>query len=295
MVNLLVYATLFLDLQNSISRQRQGFSRHILTAFRYSNSSLPFAFINLGFGANQKKSFMNTHFKKIESKLNVLARSRGVKDVFVDLLDLAIFPLVVNDQAKLCRNPLPMYNEEEQKILIDVLKVLGDSMEDYCDGLGDFFMEFLSFGKNGQFFTPQPICDMMAQMVYSDRDFPTDHIPSVCDCACGSGRTLLAAAKINRNQLFYGSDVDITCVKMTVINMAYNSLKGEIHWMNTLSMDHYGTFAIHVEPFTRVPYIITLAADKSVSVKHIKEAASNMPEHQKAHVANQVQQLNLFD
>ena len=80
------------------------------------------------------------------------------------------------------------------------------------DVLGDFFMEHLSFGRNGQFFTPEHLCDMMA-MISMPAD--TNHI---LDPACGSGRMLMASAKLHRYGKFYGADIDRTCCMMAVIN-----------------------------------------------------------------------------
>ena len=53
---------------------------------------------------------------------------------------------------------------------------------------------------------------------------------------------LLAAAKINRHMLLFGADLDITCCKMALINMLFNSLQREIAHMNTLSNDFYRGF-----------------------------------------------------
>lgn len=42
----------------------------------------------------------------------------------------------------------------------------------------------------------------------------------------------------------YGSDIDLNCVKMCVINMIINSIPGEIAWMNTLTMEHWRSYHI---------------------------------------------------
>src|SRR3569832_2152577 len=55
---------------------------------------------------------------------------------------------------------------------------------------------------------------------------------------------LLSAAKINRSLKFYGADLDLTCCKMTLVNMLYNSLTGEVAHMNTLSNDFYRGFKV---------------------------------------------------
>lgn len=67
---------------------------------------------------------------------------------------------------------------------------------------------------------------------------------TVCDCACGSGRMLLAAAKINRHVKLYGADLDNTCCKMALLNMLLNSLTGEIAHMNSLSNDFYTGYKV---------------------------------------------------
>lgn len=114
--------------------------------------------------------------------------------------------------------------------------------EGFTDVLGDIFMEFVSHGRNGQFFTPQPICDMIAQMTFGEKQ----EGETVNDPACGSGRMLMAAAKINRRLKFYGADNDATCCKMAALNLIVNSMLGEIAYMNTLSLEYYYSFHIKV-------------------------------------------------
>jgi len=62
---------------------------------------------------------------------------------------------------------------------------------------------------------------------------------SICDPACGSGRMLLAAAKINRHLRFYGADIDPLCSKIALANMLLNSLTGEIAHMDSLANAFY--------------------------------------------------------
>jgi hypothetical protein len=50
---------------------------------------------------------------------------------------------------------------------------------------------------------------------------------------------LLAAAKRNRHALFYGADLDVTCCKMALVNMLFNSLTGEIAHMNSLTNEFF--------------------------------------------------------
>ena len=49
---------------------------------------------------------------------------------------------------------------------------------------------------------------------------------TVHDPCCGSGRLLLAAAKADRSRKFYGWDIDLQCVRMTALNLAFQNLYG---------------------------------------------------------------------
>jgi len=52
-------------------------------------------------------------------------------------------------------------------------------------------MEFVSHGEHGQYFTPQHVCDMMAQITNMDKDLSQYNAidrATANDPACGSGR-----------------------------------------------------------------------------------------------------------
>jgi type I restriction-modification system DNA methylase subunit len=86
---------------------------------------------------------------------------------------------------------------------------------------------------------------------------------TIQDPACGSGRMLLSAAKIERNNYFFGADIDNRCCKMTVINMCLNDLQGEVAWMNSLSQEHWGGFSVN-RKFGVIPTITKLNAGEGI-------------------------------
>ena len=143
--------------------------------------------------------------------------------------------------------------------MVDEMDNAGKGLHDM---LGEFFMEYISHGHNGQFFTPEPICEMMARITCGEM-MPGQR---VYDCACGSGRTLLAAAKINRNGLFFGTDIDRNCCMMTLINLCLNGLCGEVAWMNSLSNEFYSAWHIITHPVHGVPYIREITVDECYQV-----------------------------
>lgn len=200
------------------------------------------------------------------SALNRLAYQKGINETFTDLLDTIISGMVLHDEKGLKRNPISDYTPADQATMKTLLISLGTIADNagagLHDALGDLFMEHLSFGRNGQYFTPQPLCDMMTNLTFHGQEVKAGQ--SVNDCACGSGRMLLAAAKLSKDLRFYGSDIDLTCVKMATVNLALNNLRGEISWANPLTMEHYASFRVEREIFSGFPIIYIVGDQNSI-------------------------------
>lgn len=109
-----------------------------------------------------------------------------------------------------------------------------------ADCLGEFFQTHITRGAHGQFFTPPHVTDMMAQMTVGEEAKEK----TIMDPACGSGRMLLSAAKVSRRNYFFGADLDNRCCKMTAINLCLNGLIGQVAWMNSLTLEHWGGYEI---------------------------------------------------
>ena len=137
------------------------------------------------------------------------------------------------DQANAI-SQLTSYQKKDEHIAL--LTEIGELSEGFEDPLGALYEQLISKGQKGQFFTPEPIASFMATSGIHDRMEPGR---TVYDPVCGSGRMLLAAAKINRHLRFYGADIDPLCSKMTLVNMLLNSLTGEIAHMDTLANAFY--------------------------------------------------------
>lgn len=175
--------------------------------------------------------------------LDKIAYGETYSDIFGHLLDSILYGIIIEDECNIKENPFDKIKDSQKQYLKDAMECLGDIMNDkgnLYDALGDLFMEHISYGRNGQYFTPHHLCDAMAKI---QMDTIKDG-SSVCDPTCGSGRMLLSAAKINRNVHLYGSDIDLTCIKMAVVNLALNNLVGEIVWGDPLSFKLYASFRI---------------------------------------------------
>lgn len=194
----------------------------------------------------------------------------GVNSVFDDFLEMVICSLSLGAKEDRYHEIVRNYEKPDAYLMAEAFGALVIEMdnkgEGLKDGFGDFYMECLSHGHNGQFFTPEPICEMMVRMLN-----PAGFGEWVADCCCGSGRMLMAAAKVSRNSLFFGADIDRTCAMMCVINLCLNGLLGEVCWMDTLMNRFYAGWRIELHPEHGVPYIREITESESCLVLRLPE------------------------
>lgn len=184
--------------------------------------------------------------KEFQHYYDNLCYNRNRSEVFTDFIDYCLYILSVGMLRDEYTKIEKKYSDEELVAFREMLDIVAIKSEGCNDALGDLFMEYVSQGHIGQFFTPMHISDLMASILSTD-EFQRDD--SICDPTCGSGRMLLSATKqcVNKSgdrPQCFGADIDLNCVKMCVINMIINSLPGEIAWMNTLTMEHWRSYHI---------------------------------------------------
>ena len=185
--------------------------------------------------------------KRFSQALLTLARTNNIATIFDDFLDFAL--LFIKWWERKPEEYLELdkrYPEPEQAhLMVEAYLAMGDIAENggegFKDPFGDFFEEYMSSSRTGQFFTPQPVCDFMAQ-IQMPADVPNH--AKVNDPCCGSGRLLLSAAKINRHLQFFATDVDLTCCKMTVLNFLLNTMCGEVTWGDTIRLTNWKTWHV---------------------------------------------------
>ncbi|KYG79366.1 hypothetical protein AWW67_13405 [Roseivirga seohaensis] len=200
---------------------------------------------------------MTDYFNELTKQMNQMGRRHDLARVFNDLLTMGICSyhstniksrLQEKDEVneRLYLETIKPYKKEELEEFSKALGLLQLNVYEnpYSDILGEFFMQQITRGQNGQYFTPEPVCDMMARMNLAGIEGEGKRIQ---DPACGSGRMLLSAAKINYRNYFYGADNSGTCAKMATLNFFLNGLKGEVAWMNSLSMEWFGGWHINMD------------------------------------------------
>lgn len=137
------------------------------------------------------------------------------------------------------------FSQEEAEICVELLKTWLNSMNEalkhneWYDLLGEVYMDYLSGTMKkqwtGQFFTPMNISDLMAKITD-----PGEIVGErVMDCACGSGRMLLAAHVLHPGNYCCAQDLDRICCLMTVCNFIIHGVNGEVICGDSLNPTDY--------------------------------------------------------
>lgn len=178
-----------------------------------------------GFKYIEEKSF-NSVFQGLFSEINLHSEKLGKKPA--------------DRNAKLC-TIIQKIAEGISKFSTDT-DILGDAYE-YL--IGQFAAG--SGKKAGEFYTPQPISQILSEIVTLDSQEPATgkkkKIKQVLDFACGSGSLLLNVRKQlgpNRIGKIYGQEKNITTYNLARMNMLLHGVKDtefEIHHGDTLEND----------------------------------------------------------
>ena len=119
--------------------------------------------------------------------------------------------------------------------------------EEPADYLGRVYEEqAVANSFAGQFFTPEPLVELMAAMTMPDA-LPGTAL--VADPACGSGRMLIAGIRRNRFATFVGADTDLTCVHMATLNCLVRNANTWILHANSLSLEAWGGYHVRQTVF----------------------------------------------
>jgi type I restriction-modification system DNA methylase subunit len=180
----------------------------------------------------------------------------SLSKVFDDFLTMAIACCSINPLTKLSNyedeylETISYYKDSELRfefsnahasLIVEMEERLGSSLGN--DILGEFFEQHISNSRNGQFFTPYPICEFMASVIHTDVVVDGDYGKPlrILDPSCGSGRMLMASYKRNKNMHeYYWIDIDRICVKMTALNLFLNGIwDSEVMCANALSPDDF--------------------------------------------------------
>ena len=194
------------------------------------------------------------YYKPFVATMERLAGRHSLERVFADFLTLATCAYHPQTLVSPGLNPdaeneaeylavAGRYKREELDKMAELLGLLmfQANAKPYSDLLGEYFTEHVTRGRNGQYFTPDSICLLIARMTAGE----ACEGKTVNDPACGSGRMLLAFAQDAPKNHFFASDVDQQCARMAALNFYLNGMTGEVVVMNTLTLEAWRAWHIN--------------------------------------------------
>jgi type I restriction enzyme M protein len=258
---------------------------------------------------SKQNKYIIDYLKPFDRIMNEFIRNGHRKSqVFTDLLEL-IIAAFCSDNSEVWdgKGYSPAEQQQFQSLLQELALAyqykLGTS--GWCDPLGTYYEQAGMGGNNGQFFTPEPICDFMARMVGNGE--------TLLDCCCGSGRFLLAgyAEALEKGEIPYicAGDIDPVCVKMTAVNFLFHGIRGEVVCKDGLDNSDYrfGYFTCRylnnpLSEYHGIPTIERLEKERSkqwnpdiILLEELKEKTQHInPVQIPTVIKSDIKQLELF-
>lgn len=217
---------------------------------------------------------------ELVEEIRALAQSQGLNTVFTNFLEITATSIAAQMDPENAAEREKRYEEITFGMQPEVLNSYARMFarlalaalareDDPCDILGDIYHELrLNNEWNGQFFTPDHICRMMAQIVNpidesGDKDGPV----TINEPTCGSGTMIIGAVwamkrknfDFQRKSFFVAQDIDIRCVWMAYIQLSLYGIPAVVIHGNTLSMEEWSRW---YTPYAAVPFAATQSYKK---------------------------------
>lgn len=258
----------------------------------------------------------NPHRNKILKTIQKLSQVHSVWDVFSDFVELGALCIANSAGKKTTEDwekrekqyftTIGKYKPDEQKLFPEMFADLVEALEYEltwrnapADVLGTLFHELELHNKyKGQFFTPQNICDMMAQITLGDGKglFNERGFISLCEPCCGSGAMILGFARAMLEKDFnyctqlvvLATDVDLKCVYMCYLQLSLYGIPAVVIHGNSLTLEEWSHW------FTPV-YIAHGWAWRSGITGAIDTRGKQMSKTEKQESPAEPEQLTLFE
>lgn len=208
----------------------------------------------------------NPHRNTILKTIQKLGQVHSVWDVFSDFVALGALCIANGadkktdcweKREKQYLDTISKYTPDEQKLFPQMFAELVLALEYELtwrnaptDVLGTLFHELELHNKyKGQFFTPQNVCDMMAQITLGDDDKLLNEkgFISLCEPCCGSGAMVLgfAGAMLEKDMNYckqlvvLATDIDIKCVHMCYLQLSLYGIPAVVVHGNSLTVEEW--------------------------------------------------------
>lgn len=210
----------------------------------------------------KEKSFEERLVEEIQN----LGRKHGINTVFTNFLELTALALAIQMDPVSREERKERYEELESSIDREDLSAYGrmtlylslailEHKADPKDILGEVYTRLnLSNEWNGQFFTPDSISRMMAEILQIPRGLPEGkEYVTINEPACGSSTMIYGAVwamqkkgfDYQRKSLFVAQDIDIRCVWMTYIQCCLYRIPVVVIHGNTLTQENWSCWYSH--------------------------------------------------
>jgi hypothetical protein len=108
-----------------------------------------------------------TDIKQLLTAFERYAYGQSLSTAFTQLLDWTLLPFKKYDSAAEQQQAIETYQTHPKvQQLVLLITLIGDGSEGFCDPLGELYQQAISSGHNGQYWTPEHMCDMMAAHHY---------------------------------------------------------------------------------------------------------------------------------
>jgi type I restriction enzyme M protein len=199
-----------------------------------------------------KSRDFDSNLKPFLKVFEKLAYRHDVSTVFQDFILVCLNFMGNGNFMEERDNRMKSYSKDEHAIFNEMFSELVKLMAqeitedgDWFDPFGNFYQAISGSHKAsamGQFFTPEPVVNMMAKMVIRERK---GHFLQAEPCS-GSGRMILASHTNNPMGFYWAVDLDGLCAQMTAVNMALHNCAGVVLHANGLWEEHQFFRAYHI-------------------------------------------------
>lgn len=189
------------------------------------------------------------------ASLQSLSNRHDLRRIFDAFVLLAACALAMQTRESEYLEEARHWTKEELNTFAIALAALVQEMEahPFEDLLGAYYMEFALSSKSqqrsGEYHTPKPVCDLMAEIILGDmQSLPAQDIITVCEPACGSGAMILALGQkcppsVRRRLRVTAIDINRTACDMTFINTTLWGIPTRIIHGNSLSMEFWAAWS----------------------------------------------------
>ena len=197
----------------------------------------------------------STKFIKTLEKIEQGKRNYEVFADFCNIAAISLFqPFIKNEKLENeYLTVINRYKKDKTHYFAELLAITVNALEENPnqDFLGTIYMsELMGNSSAGQFFTPYPVCELMAQVTYGDNFKDNQEYITVSEPCIGAGGIIIALRNViikkglnpARVMFVNAIDIDFTCFNMAYIQLSLLGIPAVLNNGNTLSLEFYRTY-----------------------------------------------------